>query len=99
MEDKGIEKVDSVTYRIKKGFVPNMRTEAYFFVNDDLKEMVFEELKAERPHGSGGFLPAVCFILNSILRHKGETDSERCMSSRNCWLFPWNVSRFFFFRN
>uniref|UniRef100_A0A6B2L2K6 RNA-splicing ligase RtcB homolog n=1 Tax=Arcella intermedia TaxID=1963864 RepID=A0A6B2L2K6_9EUKA len=62
---QNIEKVDEVTYRIKKGFVPNMRTEGVFYVNEDLKELVFEELEHSKGQkGVGGFLPAVQQIAN-----------------------------------
>jgi len=62
---KYIEKIDSVTYKINKGFVPNMNVPGLFFVNDALKDLVFEELDAHcNAKGVGGFLPAVVQIAN-----------------------------------
>jgi tRNA-splicing ligase RtcB len=55
-----IEKIDDVRYRIKPGFVPNMKVPAMFYVNDSLKDLLFEELAhASQSGGVGGFLPAV----------------------------------------
>eukprot|EP01125_Pyxidicula_operculata_P015016 TRINITY_DN5077_c0_g1_i1.p1 TRINITY_DN5077_c0_g1~~TRINITY_DN5077_c0_g1_i1.p1 ORF type:complete len:501 (-),score=142.63 TRINITY_DN5077_c0_g1_i1:78-1580(-) len=60
-----IEKVGPVTYKIKKGFVPNMQSEATFYVNDELKDLVFEELEHDvASKGEGGFLPAVKQLAN-----------------------------------
>jgi len=64
-EIKFIEKIDSVRYRIKTGFVPNMKVEGIFYVNDDLQEVVFEELQQQSDaKGHGGFLPAVKQVAN-----------------------------------
>jgi len=49
---RNIVQVGPVTYVIQKGFVQNMRTEGMFFVDKELKEMVFEELKQG---GAGSF--------------------------------------------
>jgi tRNA-splicing ligase RtcB len=48
-------------WTIKKGFVPNMKVPGTFYVNDALKELVFEELETYSTRGaqSGGFIPAV----------------------------------------
>ena len=47
------------------GAVPNMRVEGMFYVNDSLKELVFDELeKSGNMTGHGGFLPAVQQIAN-----------------------------------
>eukprot|EP01117_Protostelium_nocturnum_P016209 TRINITY_DN6367_c0_g1_i1.p1 TRINITY_DN6367_c0_g1~~TRINITY_DN6367_c0_g1_i1.p1 ORF type:complete len:523 (-),score=159.39 TRINITY_DN6367_c0_g1_i1:58-1563(-) len=60
-----ITPIDAVTYSIKKGFVPNMRVEGRFYVNDALKELVFEELASSKTvSGEGGFIPAVKQIAN-----------------------------------
>lgn len=60
-----LEKVGPVTWRIKKGFVPNMKVEGTFYVNDHLEKLMFEELRnACNPSGIGGFLPAVKQIAN-----------------------------------
>lgn len=52
-------------FRIKEGFVPNMRVPGTFYVNDKLKQLIFEELQMsasrgevrapadERPQGGG----------------------------------------------
>eukprot|EP00026_Physarum_polycephalum_P007861 Phypoly_transcript_07931.p1 GENE.Phypoly_transcript_07931~~Phypoly_transcript_07931.p1 ORF type:complete len:508 (-),score=74.96 Phypoly_transcript_07931:10-1533(-) len=60
-----IEKVDKVCYKIKQGFVPNMKVPGYFYVNDEIKSLLFEELNQQvRSSGTGGFLPAVKQIAN-----------------------------------
>ncbi|KAF8821098.1 Dna segment, Chr 10, Wayne State University 52, expressed family protein [Cardiosporidium cionae] len=53
-------------YRIQVGFVPNMLVEGKFYVNDKLKPLLLEELKASCLNGGnrGGFLPAVKQISN-----------------------------------
>lgn len=53
-----IEKIGNCKYRIKEGFVPNMKVPGTFYVNDALKEILFEELE-QNLTGQGGFLPAV----------------------------------------
>jgi hypothetical protein len=59
-----IEKVGNCKYRIKDGFVPNMKVPGVFYVNDSLKDVLFEELEQNlQGHGAGGFLPAVSTIL------------------------------------
>eukprot|EP01112_Ceratiomyxa_fruticulosa_P018462 TRINITY_DN589_c0_g3_i2.p1 TRINITY_DN589_c0_g3~~TRINITY_DN589_c0_g3_i2.p1 ORF type:complete len:507 (-),score=83.70 TRINITY_DN589_c0_g3_i2:206-1726(-) len=64
-ENKFIEKVGPVTYRIKKGFVPNMNVEGKVFVNDAIRDLLFEELgQYSHSSGSGGFLPALKQIGN-----------------------------------
>ncbi|KYR01965.1 UPF0027 family protein [Tieghemostelium lacteum] len=64
-ELKFIEKIDSVRYRIKKGFVPNMKVDGMIYVNDHIKSLVFEELEQySTKGGTGGFLPAVKQIAN-----------------------------------
>jgi tRNA-splicing ligase RtcB len=50
---------------INLGAVPNMRVEGMFYVNDSLRELVFDELqKSGAMGGQGGFLPAVQQIAN-----------------------------------
>eukprot|EP00921_Rhytidocystis_pertsovi_P025760 GHVQ01041594.1.p1 GENE.GHVQ01041594.1~~GHVQ01041594.1.p1 ORF type:complete len:571 (+),score=99.14 GHVQ01041594.1:130-1713(+) len=57
-------------YRIKKGFVDNMRVEGVFYVNQKLEKQIFDELgnyarQSGRVDGKGGgFLPAVKQIAN-----------------------------------
>eukprot|EP00127_Corallochytrium_limacisporum_P004504 Clim_evm4s166 gene=Clim_evmTU4s166 len=60
-----IEKVGDCTWRIKKGFVPNMRVEGRFYVDEELEKLVFGELTASRMGQKvGGFIPAVQQIAN-----------------------------------
>lgn len=62
---KFISQVDDVRYRIRMGAVPNMRVEGQFYVNDALKDLVFDELDKSAAHGGhGGFIPAVQQIAN-----------------------------------
>ncbi|PIK42414.1 hypothetical protein BSL78_20740 [Apostichopus japonicus] len=44
-ELKFLEKIDSHCWRIKKGFVPNMKVEGRFYVNSHLEKLMFDELK------------------------------------------------------
>lgn len=62
-EESFLEKIGKNTWRIKKGFVPNMRVEGIFYVNENLEALMFEELKQFDNRG-GGFLPAVKQIAN-----------------------------------
>jgi tRNA-splicing ligase RtcB len=39
-----IEQVNAVQYTVKMGFVPNMNVPGTFYVNDKLKDLLFEEL-------------------------------------------------------
>lgn len=60
-----IEKVSSHTFKIKKGFVPNMNVEGMFFVNDRLEHLMFDELRHfTNSQGIGGFLPGMKQIGN-----------------------------------
>ncbi|KAH7974752.1 hypothetical protein HPB49_019065 [Dermacentor silvarum] len=60
-----LEKMTSVSWRIKKGFVPNMKVEGIFYVNNLLEKLMFEELRNScRPGNVGGFLPGVKQIGN-----------------------------------
>lgn len=60
-----IEKINDYSWRIKKGFVPNMNVEGIFYVNDHLKNLMFEELKHFSGSGGiGGFLPGMKQIAN-----------------------------------
>ena len=55
-----IERINSHSYRIKKGFQPNMNVEGVFYVNSYLEKLMFDELRnACRPGMVGGFLPGV----------------------------------------
>jgi tRNA-splicing ligase RtcB (3'-phosphate/5'-hydroxy nucleic acid ligase) len=52
-------------FRIEKGFVPNMRVPAEFYVNASLEQLNLDELKQFcESEGVGGFLPAVKQIAN-----------------------------------
>ncbi|XP_027199837.2 rtcB RNA ligase [Dermatophagoides pteronyssinus] len=56
---------DSNSWTIKKGFVPGMRVEGVFYVNDHLEKLMFEELRTSCSVGGfGGFLPGVKQIAN-----------------------------------
>ena len=62
---KYIEQEDATKYKVKEGFVPNMRVPGYFYVNNRLKELIFEELQHSCQRGGhGGFLPAVQQLAN-----------------------------------
>jgi len=60
-----IEKIDANSYRIKKGFVPNMKVEGKFYINENLERLMFDELRIfANAQGVGGFLPAMKQIGN-----------------------------------
>lgn len=64
-ELKFIERLSPCSWRIKKGFVPNMKVEGIFYVNNNLENLMFEELKASSAQGLvGGFLPGMKQIAN-----------------------------------
>lgn len=65
-ETRFIHKRDANSYIIDKGFVERMNVPGIFYVNDHLKEIVFDELlqHVKRGGGRGGFLPAVKQISN-----------------------------------
>lgn len=58
-----LDKVGHNTWRIQKGFVPNMRVEGRFYVNSNLEGLMFDELK-DSNRGGAGFLPAITQIAN-----------------------------------
>lgn len=58
-----LSKIGHNTWRINKGFVPNMRVQGRFYVNENLEPLMFEELMQSDAKG-GGFLPAVKQIAN-----------------------------------
>lgn len=71
-ELKYIEKINDYSYRIKKGFQPNMNVEGVFYVNKHLEQLMFEELKNScRPGMDGGFLPGllIAFVLCVCVVH------------------------------
>lgn len=52
-------------FNIRKGFVPNMNVEGAFYVNENLQELMFDELRTHCSAGGyGGFMPAVKQIAN-----------------------------------
>ncbi|KAL2719146.1 tRNA-splicing ligase RtcB [Vespula squamosa] len=64
-ELKYLEKINEWSWRIKKGFQPNMNVEGVFYVNNTLERLMFEELRnACRPGTVGGFLPGMKQIAN-----------------------------------
>ncbi|KRZ06390.1 tRNA-splicing ligase RtcB -like protein [Trichinella zimbabwensis] len=81
-EKKYIEQVGPLLWRVKKGFVPNMRAskicihlrivfyffivqvDGYFYVNKNLENLMFEELRLCSKGGGGFFQPAVKQIGN-----------------------------------
>ncbi|PIK51429.1 hypothetical protein BSL78_11668 [Apostichopus japonicus] len=64
-ELKFLERIDSHCWRIKKGFVPNMKVEGRFYVNGHLEKLMFDELKQACTYqNKGGFLPGVKQIGN-----------------------------------
>jgi hypothetical protein len=70
-ESDKIKRLNAHSYLIEKGYVKGMNTEAMFFVNDELKEVVFSELN-EYKQGKisnipGGIIPAVRFSFSSLL--------------------------------
>jgi len=68
-ECKYVKQVDGTCYRIDKGFVDNMRVPGVFYVNQQIKELLFDELKqfsktSGAAAGMGGFLPAMKQLAN-----------------------------------
>lgn len=60
-----IERVSPCQFRVKQGFVPNMRVPGTFFVNQALERLMFEELEMYTKRGdTGGFLPAMKQLAN-----------------------------------
>ena len=54
-ELKFIEQTGPVHYKIKRDFVPNMHVPGYFYLNDRLKGLVFEELQIAAERGGIGY--------------------------------------------
>nr|XP_002130028.1 tRNA-splicing ligase RtcB homolog [Ciona intestinalis] len=52
------------SWKIAKGFVPNMKVEGEFFVNKHLENLMLEELRHSCQGSTGGFLPGVKQIAN-----------------------------------
>ena len=79
-----IERINSHSYRIKKGFQPNMNVEGVFYVNSYLEKLMFDELRnACRPGMVGGFLPGV--------KQEWIPDSTPTLKFKQTDLFPCNT--------
>ena len=64
-EQEFIRQLTPNMYEIAQEFVPNMSVPAKFYVNDNLKGLLFDELKQHCGSGAGGgFLPAVKQMAN-----------------------------------
>ncbi|EFX66707.1 hypothetical protein DAPPUDRAFT_302483 [Daphnia pulex] len=64
-EMKFLERLSPCSWRIKKGFVPNMNVEGIFYVNNNLEDLMFDELRNACAQGLvGGFLPGMKQIAN-----------------------------------
>ena len=60
-----LERITPTQWRVKPGFVENMRVPGVFYVNERLEILMFDELQAFCDRGDhGGFLPAVEQIAN-----------------------------------
>lgn len=60
-----LERVSPTQWRVKEGFVPNMRVPGVFYVNKHLETLMFDELQQHVGRGDvGGFLPAVKQLAN-----------------------------------
>uniref|UniRef100_A0A7R9TXY5 RNA-splicing ligase RtcB homolog n=1 Tax=Prasinoderma coloniale TaxID=156133 RepID=A0A7R9TXY5_9VIRI len=64
-----LERLDPNRWRIKAGFVPEMKVDGMFYVNEKLQGLALGELevaceRAKASGGGGGFLPAVKQIAN-----------------------------------
>ena len=60
-----LERVSPTQWRVKAGFVPNMRVPGVFYVNKHLETLMFDELQQHVGRGDvGGFLPAVKQLAN-----------------------------------
>uniref|UniRef100_A0A1I8J6D6 RNA-splicing ligase RtcB homolog n=1 Tax=Macrostomum lignano TaxID=282301 RepID=A0A1I8J6D6_9PLAT len=64
-EEQFLERLSPHSWRIKQGFVGNMRVEGVFYVNSHLERLMFDELRQHcRSAGYGGFLPGMKQIAN-----------------------------------
>ncbi|XP_037087930.1 RNA-splicing ligase RtcB homolog [Pollicipes pollicipes] len=64
-ELKYLERLTPHSWRIKKGFQPNMNVEGVFYVNAPLERLMLDELRNSCRAGAvGGFLPGVKQIAN-----------------------------------
>ena len=64
-ERRFLDQVTDCKWRIRPGFVPNMRVPGTFYVNAALQELVFSELEQlAKSNARQGFLPALKQIAN-----------------------------------
>ena len=64
-EMRFLDQVTDCKWRIRPGFVPNMRVPGTFYVNAALQELVFSELEQfSKSNARQGFLPALKQIAN-----------------------------------
>lgn len=60
-----VKRLTPCKYEIRKGLVPAMNVNGYFYVNAQLEDLMLDELKSSYAVGGfGGFLPAVKQIAN-----------------------------------
>ena len=72
-----LDQVTDCKWRIRPGFVPNMRVPGTFYVNAALQELVFSELEQfAKSNARQGFLPALKQIANVQASPSG---SSRCL--------------------
>lgn len=69
-----IEQVSPVQYNVKLGFVPHMNVPGTFYVNDALKDLLFEELaqsvtRGEVGGGGGATQQGGAFCVCSAVKH------------------------------
>lgn len=71
---------------VDKGFVPNMKVPGTFYVNDRLRDLIFEELENSYSRGGvGGFLPAVKQLANVAALPGIVEVSHPCMDMRKAY--------------
>eukprot|EP00795_Rhopilema_esculentum_P001989 gene1989-17541_t len=95
-----IERISPNAFRIKKGFVPNMKVEGVFFVNNSLEKLMFDELRQfANSGGVGGFLPGTKQIANvAALPGIVGTEDFPCLfkDSRQQYFTDYIVSKVFY---
>ena len=65
-----VQKESPTSYCIKKGFVENMRVPGVFYVNDNIRELLFEELRQftrSGPLSSFACKALFCFLQRSAI--------------------------------
>ena len=61
---KYLKRVSPWKFEISPGFVGNMKVPGVFYVNAQLEQLIFDELRQYSNNSYGGFLPAVKQIAN-----------------------------------